>query len=94
MRFEALQRLVSDWHYSCPVDHVTDTLSQASDIFKYRFSVKNPYDMWPQWSGVNHGDELDYVFGRPLASEDMFGERDKELSRFMIEAWTNFAKYG
>lgn len=96
LRFEALQSLVADWQYNCPVDQVTQTLADSLNIYKYRFEVNNPHIVWPRWSGVKHGDEFDYIFGRPLATlgDGLFEEKDVHLSNFMIRAWANFAKHG
>ena len=92
-RFENLVQLVGDWQYNCPVDLVTSSL-KSSQIFKYLFEVRNPKDPWPTWTGVKNGDELDYIFGRPLANPDGFKTRDKYVSEILIGAWANFIKYG
>lgn len=60
----------------------------------YRFSVRNPLDAWPSWTGVKHGDELDYLLGRPLVQQDEFSETDMVLSAFMLKSWANFVKRG
>ena len=53
------------------------------------------------FTGVNHGDELIYLFILPFlrpAPTDLetafLDEREKLLSSRMIHVWTNFAKYG
>ena len=91
---ESILNLISDWQYNCPVDFISDHLAETTNIYKYKFDVKNPLDSWPKWSGVKHGDEVDYVFGRPLGSKEEFPTEHQELSKFMIETWSNFAKYG
>ena len=86
--------MVGDWQYNCPVDLVTSTLKK-SKIYKYRFEVRNPMDKWPIWTGVKHGDEFDYIFGRPLISENLnFQTRDEKVSEIMMNSWANFIKYG
>ena len=79
-----------------PVDHLANLLANQNDkIYKYSFDVRNPMDSWPKWSGVKHGAELDYLFGRPILSDNkLFTSEHKDISNFMIEAWTNFVKYG
>lgn len=44
--------------------------------------------------GVMHAYEIDYMFGRPLDRPGQFTRDEVELSRFIIEVWTNFARYG
>ena len=67
---------------------------------RYKFSVRSPSDPWPTWSGVKHGSELEYVFGRPIAESaavdgaSEFDVRDASISRFIIESWSNFVKNG
>ena len=63
---------------------------------RYAFSVRSPGDPWPAWSGVKHGAELEYVFGRPIAetSEGGFDFKDASISKFIIESWSNFVKNG
>lgn len=62
--------------------------------FRYKFSVRNPLDPWPQWTGVKRGDEMDFAFGRPTAQPDRYGQVDKTLARFMLQSWANFIKTG
>lgn len=42
------------------------------------------------WSGVTHGEDSMYLYAIPL----QHNPEDRELSRRMIAAWTNFAKTG
>ncbi len=61
---------------------------------RYQFSSRSDVDPWPRWTGVKRGDELDLVFGRPMAQPGRFRQSDKTLSRFMLQSWTNFVKTG
>ena len=61
---------------------------------RYRFAVRNPTDVWPKWSGVKHGDELDYLFGRPFVQREKFPETDVVLTSFIMKSWANFVKLG
>lgn len=45
--------------------------------------------------GVDHADEMIYLFIYPFPSDPPFlNEREKDLSMKMIQVWTNFAIYG
>ena len=49
---------------------------------------------WPEWMGVLHGDEIFFVFGRPLVRHLGFKQEEDRLSRKMMKFWANFAKTG
>ena len=93
--FRQILKLFGDYQYQCPVQLLSQILAQATKVYKYSFEVRNPLSSWPAWSGIKHGDELDYLFGRPLLTNSkLFSNEHKQISIFMIEAWSNFSKYG
>ncbi|XP_076614331.1 bile salt-activated lipase-like [Chaetodon auriga] len=49
---------------------------------------------YPSWVGADHADDLQYVFGKPLTTPVAYWPGQKDLSRYMIAYWTNFAKTG
>ncbi|KAM8744036.1 bile salt-activated lipase-like [Acanthopagrus schlegelii] len=66
--------------------------------YSYLFSEPNrmgglarPY---PSWMGADHADDLQYVFGKPFSSPLGYWPRHRDVSRYMIAYWTNFAKTG
>ena len=74
--------------------HATKNLYQY--IFSYVGSVTNTkiwFNLTRPELGACHGDELYYIFSlegdSPLVTEE-----DKAVSKFMVGAWTNFAKNG
>jgi carboxylesterase type B len=44
--------------------------------------------------GSMHAYEIDYVFGRPLEQPDVFSREEQDLSRMIMQEWTNFARQG
>jgi carboxylesterase type B len=44
--------------------------------------------------GTMHAYEIDYMFGRPLDQPQAYTRAEVDLSRFVIELWTNFAREG
>ncbi|XP_018548618.1 bile salt-activated lipase [Lates calcarifer] len=66
--------------------------------YSYLFSQPNrmggigrPY---PSWMGADHADDLQYVFGKPFTTPLAYWPRHRDVSRYMIAYWTNFAKTG
>ncbi|CAF90729.1 unnamed protein product, partial [Tetraodon nigroviridis] len=66
--------------------------------FSYLLSEPNllagPGTSYPDWMGADHTDDLLYVFGKPFTYPHIFGDRQKNLSGYMIAYWTNFARTG
>jgi len=66
--------------------------------YSYLFSEPNrlggvgkPY---PSWMGADHMDDLQYVFGKPFTSPLGYWPSHRDVSRYFIAYWTNFAKTG
>eukprot|EP00095_Tigriopus_kingsejongensis_P003019 maker-scaffold170_size291898-snap-gene-1.43 protein:Tk03019 transcript:maker-scaffold170_size291898-snap-gene-1.43-mRNA-1 annotation:"af321574_1acetylcholinesterase precursor" len=93
-RFHLLTKMVADQQYDCPVEDTIFLMATKFQAFRYIFSVKSPQDQWPTWTGVKHGDEMDYVFGRPLAEPLNFSVKDVFMSKFLIRSWTEFVNTG
>ncbi|XP_056157760.1 bile salt-activated lipase-like [Lampris incognitus] len=49
---------------------------------------------YPSWVGADHADDLQYVFGKPFTTPLAYWPRHRDVSRYMIAYWTNFAKTG
>jgi para-nitrobenzyl esterase len=58
--------------------------------YVYRFAHGLPGDELGAW----HSCELWYMFGTLERCWRVFNEDDKELSRTMLDYWTNFMKFG
>uniref|UniRef100_A0A3Q2Z1D0 Carboxylic ester hydrolase n=1 Tax=Hippocampus comes TaxID=109280 RepID=A0A3Q2Z1D0_HIPCM len=72
--------------------------AKSGRTYSYLFSEPNrmagvgrPY---PSWVGADHADDLQYVFGKPLTTPLGYWPRHRDLARYMIAYWTNFAKTG
>lgn len=60
----------------------------------YFYSHRSKYNPWPSWTGVMHGDEINYVFGEPFNPKYNYTDDERYFSRRIMRYWTNFAKYG
>ncbi|XP_074546540.1 bile salt-activated lipase-like [Halichoeres trimaculatus] len=72
--------------------------ASTSRTYSYFFSQPNrmggigkPY---PSWMGADHADDLQYVFGKPFTTPLGYWPSHRDVSRYMINYWTNFAKTG
>ena len=72
---------------------VRDSLS-SKPTYCYLFDRKLPSDGRPSLQGSFHSSELWFVFHTLGRSWRPFTEADFKLSDEMVDAWTNFAKYG
>ncbi|XP_030198214.1 bile salt-activated lipase [Gadus morhua] len=78
--------------------HANATIGRSGRTYSYLFSQPNrmgglvlPY---PSWMGADHADDLQYVFGKPLTSPLGYWPSHRDVSRYLIHYWTNFAKSG
>lgn len=44
--------------------------------------------------GVMHADEVEYIFGHPLNSSLQYRQRERDLSRMMVQSVSKFARTG
>uniref|UniRef100_A0ABD2WDL1 Carboxylesterase type B domain-containing protein n=1 Tax=Trichogramma kaykai TaxID=54128 RepID=A0ABD2WDL1_9HYME len=58
------------------------------------FANKSSTNVWGDWMGVMHGDEIEYVFGHPLNTSVEYTERERDLANRMIMIYSNFARHG
>jgi para-nitrobenzyl esterase len=67
-----------------------DVSVRGAPVYFYRFAPAKPFGMFGNL-GATHATEIPYVFGNFTGAPP---ERDLDLSRAMIDAWTQFAKTG
>ncbi|XP_070531929.1 cholinesterase-like [Ptychodera flava] len=86
--------LNSDQGYICPSLELASVYTDAGqDVYFYNFDHRPSLSKVPEWMGIVHGDELEYIFGLPLVDEN-FTNKEVQLSQKMMEFWANFAKTG
>uniref|UniRef100_A0A667ZYD9 Carboxylic ester hydrolase n=1 Tax=Myripristis murdjan TaxID=586833 RepID=A0A667ZYD9_9TELE len=60
----------------------------------YMFDHRSTKNSWPEWMGVMHGDEIEFVFGLPLNATLGYSQKDVNVTRKLMRHWANFAKTG
>ena len=92
----ALDKMVGDYHFTCNVNEFARYFAETGkNVYKYYFKHRSSGNLWPKWTGTLHGDEISFLFGRPLDPKYRhFTEKERELSRKMMTYWGNFIKSG
>ncbi|XP_007523705.2 LOW QUALITY PROTEIN: cholinesterase [Erinaceus europaeus] len=92
---EALDDVVGDYNIICPALDFTPKFSGlGNEAFFYYFEHRSSKLPWPEWMGVMHGYEIEFVFGLPLERRVNYTKAEEILSRSIMRHWANFAKYG
>ena len=91
----ALEQMIGDKMMKCPVERLAKEFYHRNlPVYYYEYGHRTSVNPWADWMGVMHGDEIDHVFGLPLAPSSKYTEQEKKFSRDLIKYWTNFAKSG
>ncbi|KAJ9587338.1 hypothetical protein L9F63_019139, partial [Diploptera punctata] len=92
---DALDKMVGDYHFTCNVNEFAHRYAETgNNVYMYYFKHRSVGNPWPSWTGVMHGDEINYVFGEPLNPAKNYQPQEVELSKRMMRYWANFAKTG
>ncbi|XP_061505291.1 acetylcholinesterase isoform X3 [Anopheles gambiae] len=92
---DALDKMVGDYHFTCNVNEFAQRYAEeGNNVYMYLYTHRSKGNPWPRWTGVMHGDEINYVFGEPLNPTLGYTEDEKDFSRKIMRYWSNFAKTG
>lgn len=92
---EAMDDVIGDYNLICPALEFTKAFSDLeNNAFFYYFEHRSSKVPWPEWMGVMHGSEIEFVFGLPLERGANYTRAEEILSRSIMKFWANFAKYG
>ncbi|KAL4219722.1 hypothetical protein ACF0H5_020136 [Mactra antiquata] len=90
-----LDMAVGDFNFICPcVDLALYAASVGNSVYYYTFEHRSSKHYWPEWMGVLHADEINFVFGEPVDSKFGYTDQEKRFSKKIMKYWTNFAKTG
>ncbi|XP_018536669.1 acetylcholinesterase [Lates calcarifer] len=90
-----LGSLVGDQLFVCPVLEFAQRYSQhGAKTFIYFFDHQSSVNPWPEWMGVMHGYEIEFVFGMPLNSSLGYTNSEVNMTKKIMKHWTNFARTG
>lgn len=84
-----------DFHLVCPTLYFIERFGpKKGRTYYYYFYHQSRNTVFDSWMGVTHFTEVPFVFGRPMDFSSYYTKAEAQLSKSMIEMWTNFAKYG
>ncbi|XP_039997440.1 acetylcholinesterase [Xiphias gladius] len=73
---------------------VNSGVNSQGGVYLYLFDHRASNLAWPEWMGVIHGYEIEFVFGLPLEKRLNYTLEEEKLSRRMMRYWANFARTG
>uniref|UniRef100_A0A3Q3WB44 Carboxylic ester hydrolase n=1 Tax=Mola mola TaxID=94237 RepID=A0A3Q3WB44_MOLML len=92
---DSLISLLSGFMFFCPVQRFAYRYSEiGGNSFLYVFKHRSSVNPWPEWMGVMHGYEIEFVFGRPLNASLGYTEKEVNMSRRIMQHWGRFARTG
>ncbi|CAD5234649.1 unnamed protein product [Bursaphelenchus xylophilus] len=93
---DSLDKMLGDLQFTCNVNEMAlaHTL-HGGDTYYYYFTHRATQQTWPDWMGVLHGYEINFIFGEPFNSGKFkYTKEEQELSRRFMRYWANFARTG
>ncbi|XP_035663336.1 LOW QUALITY PROTEIN: cholinesterase 1-like [Branchiostoma floridae] len=92
---DAFDLLYGDLFAFCP-DVITARahVRQGAATYMYEFSHRASNSAWPDWMGVVHGAEMEFMFGWPQDAALGYTAEEVDLSRRIMRHWANFARTG
>lgn len=86
---------MGDSHFVCNSESLAQALSgNGNDVYRYHYSHRSSTDPWPEYSGVKHGDEIEFTFGHPLTMPKKYSIAEVSFAHDVVTYWTNFVKGG
>ncbi|XP_037533975.1 acetylcholinesterase-like [Nematolebias whitei] len=92
---DSLGSLVGDQMFNCPVLDFAQRYSKGGGkTFLYSFDHRSSRNPWPEWMGVMHAYEIEFVFGVPLNTSLGYTKYEVNMTKKFMKHWANFARTG
>ncbi|CRK86983.1 CLUMA_CG000796, isoform A [Clunio marinus] len=92
---QQVAKAVADHFFICPTNEFAIGLAdRGASVYYYYFTHRTSTSLWGEWMGVMHADEIEYIFGHPMNSTIHYRQRERDLSRMMVQTVSKFAKTG
>ncbi|CEF71293.1 Acetylcholinesterase [Strongyloides ratti] len=93
-------RILSDFVFDCELSKFAITFAGSSNgmTYFYEYNRRSPINLWPEWTGAMHGDDLNDIFGIPFRHPEKYEkdilQHEKDYSENVMWAIGNFTKNG
>uniref|UniRef100_H2RUL5 Cholinesterase n=1 Tax=Takifugu rubripes TaxID=31033 RepID=H2RUL5_TAKRU len=92
---DGLKNILSDVLFVCPTKEFASSYEGVGGKpFLYYFQHRSSVNPWPEWMGVMHGYEIEFVFGLPLNPSLGYTEEEVNMSKRFMKYWATFARTG
>ncbi|XP_070503332.1 acetylcholinesterase isoform X1 [Chironomus tepperi] len=92
---QQVAKAVADHFFICPTNEFAIGLAdRGANVYYYYFTHRTSTSLWGEWMGVMHADEVEYIFGHPLNTTLQYRQRERDLSRMMVQSVSKFARTG
>lgn len=92
---KAVADVVGDYFFICPSTHFAQLFAdRGMKVYYYFFTQRTSTNVWGEWMGVMHGDEVEYVFGHPLNQSLEYNDKERDLALRIIRHFSQFAYTG
>ncbi|VDP54158.1 unnamed protein product [Soboliphyme baturini] len=88
--------LIGDYSFTCDTLRITNQISRikGNSVYSYIFAQRISNNDWPEYGGVMHGYEIEYVFGLPLLEPEKFSKEELKFTEQIVQFWSSFAETG
>ncbi|XP_067129800.1 acetylcholinesterase-like [Centruroides vittatus] len=77
--------------FKCPTNFLAEKFAGSRfNVFHYTFKHRSSTNIFANWTGVPHFEEVHFIFGVPLLKTD----EEQEFNRNVIKLRTSFTKTG
>uniref|UniRef100_A0A0N4ZSR4 Carboxylic ester hydrolase n=1 Tax=Parastrongyloides trichosuri TaxID=131310 RepID=A0A0N4ZSR4_PARTI len=93
---DSIEKMLGDLLFTCNVNEfaLAHTMHGGSTYY-YMFSHRASQQTWPEWMGVLHGYEINFIFGEPYNTDKFsYSKEEQELASRFMRYWANFARTG
>ncbi|XP_060902246.1 acetylcholinesterase-like [Labrus mixtus] len=91
---DLLGSLVGDQMFCSHLEFAERYSKRGGKSFLYSFDHRSSVNPWPEWMGVMHGYEIEFVFGMPLNVSLGYTKNEVNMTKKFMKHWANFARTG